>query len=239
MSLLSRDELRVGVCPDRLVVTGKASREIVAADDPIAALRKLAGERAMTVILSSHFARYCLLSSTALKTEGDWLAYARHMLAATYGSEAGSWEIRVSRTDARDVRIACAIDAAVAAQVKTIPGLRSVQPYLMAAFNARKKPLGDASAWFVLHERGRLTIALLESRRWRALRVRQAAEDWQSRLADLLDREAAIAGVSPCDQIFLCSEEQADTRLGRFQVTDITLPRGSREELRPYHMTLH
>lgn len=235
MSLLSLDEMRVGLCPDRLITTG----EIIATGDPIAALEELAGKRAMTVILSSHFARYCLLSSTALKAETDWLAYARHVLATTYGAEAASWEVRVSRTDARDVRIACAIDATLAARLKTLPGLRSVQPYLMAAFNARRRTLAEASAWFVLHEPGRLTIALLESGAWRAVRVRQAADGWQTVLPVLLDREAAIAGVLSCQQLFLCCEQEVGAELGRFRVTDITLPRGASNELRPYQMTLH
>lgn len=237
MSLLSRGELRIGVCPARLVVVRGASREIVpTGDDRLAALKELAGSAPVAVVVSNHFARYCLLSSTALSSDADWLAYARHALTATYGAEATNWDVRVTRTDSADSRIACALDPQLADALRALPGLRSMQPYLMAACNPRRPALRNGTAWLVLHEPGRLVIAFLDRGAWRVLRARQAKDDWVGALADLLDREAAIAGTPSCDRVLVCAEEEVPSGIGRYQAIDIS---GAASELRPYLMTLH
>jgi len=44
--------------------------------------------------------------------------------------------------------------------------LRSIQPYLMAAFNHLRKHFKDASAWFLLAEQGKLCISLFDRGEW-------------------------------------------------------------------------
>lgn len=241
MSPLWRDELRVGLCPDRLVVARRRHREIVpTAGDPLAALKAIAGTAALTVVLSSHFVRYAVLPpSDALKSDQDWLAYAHHSFASTYGNESARWQIRLCATGPRQARIACAVDGELLEGLGEMPQLKSIQPYLMLAFNARRRALAAASAWVVLHERGRLTVALINDGIWQTIRVRRIGDDWQESLADVLDREAAIAGVAGCEQVVLCAEEQAPARLGRYRILDLSVPAGAGHELRAYVMTLH
>ena len=237
MSPLSRDDLRIAVCPARLVVTRGRTREIVSTgDDRVSALKEIAGVAPVTLVISNHFARYCLLSSTALSSDQDWLAYARHVMTATYGAEAATWDVRVTSTDSSDAHIACALDPELSQALRALPGLRSIQPYLMAACNSRRRALRKATAWLVLHEPGRVVIAFLDRGAWRVLRSRQVKDDWLSALPDLLDREAAIAGTTPCDRVLLCSEEEVPTEIGRYEAIDIS---GAVSELRPYLMTLH
>lgn len=193
MSPWPRAELRAGLCPGRLVLGGE-----IVAGEPLAELRERAAGRRLTVVLSNHYVRYAVLpSSKALRSGADWHAYARHVLEATYGTAVGGWEIRVSE------RVAAAVDAALLEELRAIPTLRSVQPYLMAAFNARRGRLRAKSAWFVVQEPGRLTLALLQEESWKAIRTRQAGPGWAGSLADLLEREAAAAEAPECTQAVL------------------------------------
>jgi hypothetical protein len=223
------------------VVAHRGSHEIVkAGDDRMPALKEIAARGApVTLVVSNHYARYCLLSSNALSSDRDWIAYARHVLTATYGGDSASWVVRLTRTETSDCRVACALDAGLVDELSALPGLQSLQPYLMAAFNPRRRALRSATAWIVFQEPGRMLIGFLDRGTWRVLRVRQATDDWQRTLPDLLDREAAIAGTASCDRLFVCAEEEVPPEIGRYQTTDISLVRGAGGELRPYLMTLH
>ena len=247
MSPSWRDDLRVGLCSDRLVVArrrrgwrGSLSRQIVpAADDPVAALKTISEHAAISVVLSNHFCRYAVLkSSPALKTERDWLAYAKHSLNATYGNESARWDMRVSPAGPHGERVACAVEAELIAGLRSLPGLRSIQPYLMSAFNARRNALAGRPAWLVIQEPGRLAIALVDGG-WKVIRVRSADGQWHAQLASLLDREAAIDGGNGCERAIVCSEDEPPARAGRYQVEDLSLPRRAEASLRPYLMTLH
>ncbi|MEA3195512.1 MAG: hypothetical protein QOD26_3845 [Betaproteobacteria bacterium] len=212
MSPWPRAELRAGLCPDRLILGGE-----IVAGEPLAELKKRAAGRGFTVVLSNHYVRYAVLpASKALRSKADWQAYARHVLEATYGPAAGRWEIRVND------RVAAAVDAALLQELRAIPGLRSVQPYFMAAFNARRKQLRGKSAWFVVQERGRLTLALLQKESWQVIRTRQAGSGWAGSLADLLERESAAADAPDCTQAVLCAEDEPPARAGRYEIVDLT-----------------
>jgi hypothetical protein len=248
VSRLWRDELRVGVCPDRLVVARQArgmprriSREIVVSGpDPVAALKSIAGEASVTVILSNHFVRYAVLKgSRALKSQRDWDAYAQHALGSTYGGEAARWRILQCPTDVDDERIACAVGSELSDALCAMPQVRSVQPYLMAAFNSRRDVFASKSAWFVLQEPLRLAIALIQNGQWKLIRVRQTEKNWQSGLADILEREAEICGAASCNSAVLCSEEGPPMQVGRYEVLDASLPPRTAAHLRPHLMTLH
>lgn len=247
MSPLWRNELRVGLCPDRLVL----ARSVVATDEPVRRLRSLAGENKnanLTVVLSNHFIRYAVLPwSAELRTADEWLAYAQHSFARTYGAAAAGWRIRFCPTGRRKPCIACAADATL---LESLDALRigrdtarlvSVQPYLMSAFNARRRALGGDDAWFVLQERGRLTLGLILQGAWTQIRTRNVQADWREALPDLLEREHAANGAPACEQVVLCSEEglrEGAAKFGRFSVSDATLRPGMALGLREYAMAL-
>lgn len=212
MSPLWRRRLRIGVCPDRLVLGGKALRlEPAAGGAPwqaaLAALpAALAGARRapceVTVILSNHFVRYALLPwNGALRGGDEWLALARHHFATVYGRAADPWSLRVAETAPRGARVASAVDPALLDALAPAVGaaggtLVSIQPLLIAAFNRLRKRLGgSAGCWLVVAEPGRLVLALIEKGSWRALRARRADDNWQESLPEILERESAVLGL--------------------------------------------
>lgn len=209
MSPWLRAELRAGVCPGRLVLPDE-----IVAGEPVAELKRRAAGRPLRVVLSNHFVRYAVLApSKALRTRADWLAYARHVFETTYGTPARAWDVRVSG------RVAAAVDSALLAELRTIPTLRSVQPYVMAAFNARRRRLKAKSAWFVVQEPGRLALGLFRDGDWHLLRTRRIGADWS--LADLLEREAVSIDAPECTRAVLCAENPVP-HAGRYELLDLT-----------------
>lgn len=167
-------------------------------------VQDIPGHGRITVVLSSHLVRYAVLPwSATLSGESEWMAFARHSFAATYGDAAASWSVRLCPTGRRKPRVACAVEASLLDALGALKNVVSVQPALMAEFNARRREFGEAPGWFVVRERGRLTVGLVAELEWKLVRVRQAQEDWRTRLPDLLAREAAIAGLPPCDRVVL------------------------------------
>jgi len=217
------------------------SREIVpAGGDPVSALKAIADDCMLNVVLSNHFVRYAVIAgSAALKSRRDWDAYAQHVFGATYGSDAAHWHIRISATNVPHERVACAVDRELMEPLLALPRVRSIQPYLMSAFNARRAAFASGDAWLVIQEPLRLTIALVERGHWKLIRVRQAPKAWQSALPDVLDREAEICGAFGCARAILCSEDEAPPRVGRYEVLDLSLPRKAGTEPRSHVMTLH
>lgn len=247
MSPLPLTELRVGLCPDRLIVArfrGALRRKLIEqavcpAKDPLAELRQRAGKLGTCVVLSNHFVRYAVLPwSSRLASEREWTAFAQHSFLSTYGEVARAWEIRVSPTGRGNPVIACAVDSALLEALRQIPRLARVQPYLMAAFNARRRALPGLSLWFVLQERGRVTLALIVDGKWKLIRSRQVREDWHESLGDLLDREAAACREAGADCAAVCSEEEVPARAGRYRILDVTLPKNADPASRAIRMAL-
>lgn len=143
MSPLWRDQLRVALCPDRLVIAGykrglrprlskteivplfsegnsfskknKEQRWRPAVDALAAAIAPMVRDKpAVTVILSNHFVRYDLLQwNVALKTDDEWLALARHRLVSIHGQPAEDWSLCVTATSLRGPRLVSATDRAL------------------------------------------------------------------------------------------------------------------------------
>src|SRR5437588_2772460 len=133
-----RDELRVGLCPDRLVVarfqrglTRRLVDETVypVNGSPVEALKQLNGYWDICVVLSSYLVRHQVLPwSDTLSGDEDWLAYAEHRFAATYGDEAKRWDIRVSEAPKGKARVATAGERPLLELLNEIPTVGSIQP---------------------------------------------------------------------------------------------------------------
>lgn len=249
MSPLPLNELRVGLCPDRLIIArfrrGLLRRRLVAHEvrpvnaDPVGELWQLAAGSRLSVILSNHFVRYAVLPwSATLVSEREWSAFALHSFVTTYGEVARTWDIRVCTAGRQKPAVACAVDRGLIESLRRIPGLVSIEPHVMAAFNARRTALPGASLWFVLQERGRVTLSLIFKGKWRFIRNRQAASGWQEALADLLDREAAGCADARTDCVMVCSEDPAPEHAGRYRLLDHALPRNADPALRQITMAL-
>lgn len=268
MSLSLRDELRVVLLPDQVLLVrlgrkltfhGMAYRVLEKKSLPCAAdtgsddlwsaaidalekeLPGLAQNTACaTVILSNHFMRYAMIPwSEALSNEAEELAYAKHCFNQIYGSAAETWELRLSQDSAGAPQLASAVDirlmeALRAMFAKANVTLKSVQPYLMTAYNNCRNSLQKQDAWFVLYEAGNLCITLLQQGRCRNVRMLKTGSDWRDTLPMILEREALLADLeAETDKVFLWSPEQKVTALqesGRWKIN------GLRPRIRPGFM---
>ena len=225
MSLSWRNkQLRIGLAPDRIYVSGARAIELAANDGswnaPLQALASSLGgvKGEAAVVLADQFVRYALLPyNETLKTREQWLALATHRFNTLHGPRAAEWQITVTETAPMGPRLACAVDRALVAQLmdvfaKANMRLVSVQPFLVAAFNRIRKTVGNGSCWIVVEEPGRLTLALIQRGMWIAIRGRRADQGWRNVLPEILERESAFLGLSqPVTRVIVCAQGDFDT----------------------------
>jgi hypothetical protein len=217
-------QLRIGLAPDRIYITGARSVDLAANDGswnaPVEALAAtLAGRKGeAAVVLADQFVRYALLPyNETLKTTEQWQALATHRFNTLHGPRAAEWQINVTETAPMGPRLACAVDRALIerlASIFTAAGLHlaSVQPFLVAAFNRIRKSVGNGSCWIVVEEPGRLTLALIQRGMWIAIRGRRADKGWRNVLPEILERESAFLGLSqPVTRLIICAQGDLDT----------------------------
>jgi len=220
VSLLWRSKkTRIGVCADRILVSG--AKALPVEQDFLATLSQalvMRKEHQVSIVLADSFVKYMLLPwNAALKTEDQWLALARHRLATVYGAQAAEWEVKLTATAPQGARLACAIErglvAAIAERcVAARVDLVSVQPFLVAGFNQIRDLAGAGSCWLVVEEAGRLTLAYLHKGAWIAVRSRRVDERWRALLPEIIERESACLALSEtCTRVIVCAQEAFDT----------------------------
>jgi hypothetical protein len=145
------------------------------------------GRARVAIELSNHFVRYALVPWTeGLSTPTEEEAYVRHHFAKIHGAErAKAWAVRASEAAPGEPRLASAVDAGLIAALKKAfeakkAKLMSIQPALMARFNAARDLLPKDGAWLVIAERERACIALHGGRDWRT--VQNAKGPWRATL---------------------------------------------------------
>ncbi len=227
MSLLWRNPpRRLGLCSDRLFLSksrvvrlqpGQDAAEWRAALDALPEILLSLKCREASVVLADQFVRYALLPwNAAVKSDEQWLALARHRLAAIHGPVAAEWEVRLAQTAPMGPRLACAVDRALiealaSAFVAINVRLASVQPFLIAAFNRIRRHIGNGSCWLVVEEPGRLTLAFMQRGVWLAIRSRRADPRWREMLPEIIERESAFLALSePCTRVIVCAQDEFD-----------------------------
>ena len=162
----------------------------------IAALRKRVD---VTVVLSNHFVRYAVLPEhDSATTPEEELALARFHFTKIHGDRVKGWEVRVFDG------LACAIDAALLEGIKNAfprtgkSKLISVQPRLMAAYNAARQRIPREGAWLVLAEPGRTCLARVATRGWASVHNGRETDT-----EELLERERSRAGGEPLPSLVL------------------------------------
>jgi hypothetical protein len=156
----------------------------------IAALRKRVD---VTVVLSNHFVRYAVLPERdGATTPEEELALARFHFTKIHGDRVKGWEVRVFDG------LACAIDAALLEGIKNAfprkgkSKLVSVQPRLMAAYNAARRRIPREGAWLLLAEPGRTCLACVAAKGWGSVHNGRETD-----AEELLERERSRASGEP------------------------------------------
>ena len=154
-----------------------------------------------TVIFSNAFARFQLLPwNENITSAEEQRAFARHKLAAVYG-DSSEWEIRIAEGNAGTETLACGmhlklLDSITACCSKHGLRLRSLQPYLMAAYNRVRQDLAQGNVWFAVAEAERVCIMRLENGAWRSVHCRSLnADNTLAALVSVLEREQQLAGL--------------------------------------------
>ncbi len=206
MSLLS-PSVRIALTPSRVaVVNGRSYREaVVAAPGWAAALEALAALLAgagvkgrASVTLSQHFApAYLLAPPPVLLKPAEQAAWVRDTLVRQYGEASRDWRLAWQPAPPDKPVLATSLAADALAGLEALARTASlrlarVQPWLVPACN-RLRP-GRVPAWFVLAEPGRLTLAHMQRGALTHLRSTRMQGDAGTALADLLAREALLAG---------------------------------------------
>lgn len=147
MSLSLRDELRVVLSPEQLLLVrigrsftwrgltrrvldkraipcGAAEDEALPWSEAVktleAELPELAKRTAVaTVVLSNHFVHYAMVPwSGAPMDDEEETAYARHFFRKLYGPAAETWELRLNPDRAGSPQLACAVDSRLTDSVR-------------------------------------------------------------------------------------------------------------------------
>ena len=215
-----RDEVRIALRPDRVALARvsrrwrpqvSAKHVVQCSADGTApwkpcleALREalqqpFARDADAHLVISNHFVRYALVPwSEHLASDEEKRAWVRHHFAEIYGEPEAALEYRWSEEGPDAACVASAVDAEFIGGIRAAfePAslrLRSVQPYLMAAFNRWQRRVEGDPVWIVLPETGRVCIASLANGRWRTIASRNIGPDWQAELPLALERELLLA----------------------------------------------
>lgn len=243
MSHSWRDQVRIALCPDRVVFVrlGKGlhpqilDKQILACAEASpspsrwsSAVETLAEgikrwhtrQADATLILSNHFAQYELVPwDDRLLNDKEQLAYARHCFEKVYGEATAAWTLHLSHDKTGAPMVASAVEAALLdAIARSFNGtglhLRSIQPNLMNAFNQWRHRFKGKTAWFVLVESGKLCLALLHQEQWHRLRSVNIGAAWPEELPQLLEREHYLEELpAACADVYIFAPEQTEASL--------------------------
>ena len=166
------------------------------------------------VVLSNHFARFLVLPwNEAILSGEEKMALVQHRFYEVYGESSSGWDFRLNEGSFGMPSIACAIPQKLLDQLKAVFAssrlkLKSVQPFLMTAFNFCCTELGNEPSWFVLAERDNICVGLLQNGQWSSIRLRNVVSDWFEESMLMLEREALLAeGGEKFNKVYIFAPE--------------------------------
>jgi hypothetical protein len=237
VSLSLRNEVRVGLAPDHVALARVswgwrrriAEKRLIPLDcakrgdwhPSIEALDEILGDAKRTraeatVILSSHFVRHALVPwSEHLASDEEKEAWVRHHFIELYGESDVPAEYRWSEERPDELCVATAIDRELLAQIaaafeRSGLRLRSVQPYLMAAFNRWRRRIRHAPTWLVVPEAGRICICGFAGRRWQMIASQRVDSEWRADLQRVLERQILLSGEDAPAHVLVCSPDELE-----------------------------
>jgi hypothetical protein len=230
------ETIRVSLCPDRVGLVRRDRRKrmlearvvecrgpeagrltwepaLEAFREGLAALDRKSS--AISVVLSNHFVRYTLVPwNGQLKGPEEQLAHTRHCFEQVFGSAAATWDVRLSNGAEGETQVACAVDAGLLSALdKAVAShglkLRSVQPYLMTAFNQWRQRLDGPQVWFVLAEQDRVCLSTLLDGAWSDLQNLYAGPGWAQELPVTLARQRLLGDLDTQAQVYVCATDES------------------------------
>ncbi|MCO7541696.1 hypothetical protein [Pseudomonas sp. VA159-2] len=156
----------------------------------------------LQVLLSARYSRFCLVPwSDAIGHPRELQAYARACFEHLYGQALDDWRIVLSPEPAGAARIATALPEALLQGLQALGRdnqlrLRSVQPYLMAAYNRCAAQLQPGDFLFVLAEPRRSVLLLAAGGAWQQVLAQGCADNDQA-LQALIERTCELYGAQP------------------------------------------
>ncbi|CAM4085499.1 hypothetical protein CCOS865_03021 [Pseudomonas reidholzensis] len=153
----------------------------------------------LRVLLSARFSRFCLVPwSDAIGHPRELQAYAQGCFENLYGQSLADWRIVLSAEPAGTARIATALPEALLQGLQGVGrehrlSLRSVQPYLMAAYNRCSAQLAQGDFLFVLAEPRRSVLLLAAGGAWQQV-LAQGCADTDQALQALIERTCELYG---------------------------------------------
>jgi hypothetical protein len=143
-------------------------------------------------VISNRLVRYALVPNPDnARNVAERARLAAHVFERTHGDAADSWHIALSHSAIGKNALAAAVDKGLVRALNEAAGARgcrihTLQPYLMAAFNASRRNHAARSGVFAVAEPGRLCIASWKDRGWACVQqshLDAANPEWRSVLA--------------------------------------------------------
>ena len=172
------------------------------------------------VVLSSHFARFMVIPwNDQLSSPEELQAWAAAEFEDVFGEAAAAWDIRVSPEKPGSQRIACAVDRALLealeqAAAGTRVRLASVQPNLMACYNAMAPNVRGRDFVLLVSEGDRASLLAAAAGQWLAVRS-APAPDHPAAIAALVEREIHLSdlGGAGAPEVFVHAPQRAGLAL--------------------------
>jgi len=137
----------------------------------------------VTIVLSNHFVRYLLVPwSDQISSPEEYRNFAAAAFEEIYGTRAAEWEVCVSDERAGSPRLATAVDKDLLTGIRQATQgsslrLRSIQPYLMAAFNQTTPLKKSQNFIFMLVETDLVCFLMAENGQWQNVTATTIAGD--------------------------------------------------------------
>ena len=154
------------------------------------------------VTLSHHFAHmHCLPPPPVLLKPSEMPAWIYDYLEHQYGEAGMDWKLAWQSEAPGKPFLAGSIAGTLLAELEeTLRGAAlkpvSVQPWFAIAWNRNYRRFGKGQAWYALVEPGRMMLASLGGGEIRSLRTTPIQGNPAAPLADLVKREALLAGIA-------------------------------------------
>ena len=144
----------------------------------------------LRVVLADAWVRYALVPvNPALDDDQERQQHARLVMQQIYGDAMDHWDIALADLGTADKMVAAAMPRELLGGIRALragsSSILSIQPQLVAAFNAWSWRLPATGGWFVTIEQGSLAAAHFTARGWDRVHSVRIGDAWSAELRRL------------------------------------------------------